>query len=346
MRLFLVELRRFWGRRITWLTMLIVGLCMILGVGIAFTQTSADEPTGAVRTIFDPECTRDLIAQRDAGDEFFADYTDEEIEEQFCTFTESDGDRRFFATSLVGFSNVEDWSEFRSVEEPRGTVVVAGESYEGLRFGLDGMVPGIAIFLLVMAVVLGGSFVGAEYRSGTVENLLLWEPRRWRVIVTKYAAGFVSSALVKMLVMVFFSLLLLLLAQFRGTYQGVDGRFWVDLGLVIARAALMSGCFFILAMAIATLAKNTTAAVVALLGWFVVSNILIELLARQVRQFELFSNAGAFVTLGDVGRYVGSGDQRQLVLSHGPWVAGLVVAIWAAIPGLIALLVFRRRDIS
>lgn len=346
MRLFLIELRRFWARRITWLTMVVVALCMMLGVGIAFTQTSKDEPTGGTTTIVDASCTREVIAQRDAGEDVFQGLSDSEIEEQVCTFVESENDRRFFATSIVGFSNVEDWSEYRAVEEPRGTRVVEGKTYQGLRFGLDGLVPGIAIFLLVMAVVLGGSFVGAEYRSGTMENLLLWEPRRWRVITTKYAAGFVSSAVVKIIIMAFFAGLLLLLAQFRGTYVGVDGRFWFDLLLAIGRASLMSGCFFILAMAIATLAKNTTAAVVALLGWFVVSNILIELLARQVRQFELFSNAGAFVTLGDVGRYVGSGDQRQLVLSHGPWMAGLVVAIWAAIPGLVALLVFRRRDIS
>lgn len=344
MKLYLVELRRFWSRRITWGTMLVVGLIILGSIGIAFTQTSADVPEDDGPTV-NQDCVADLTVFRDNGDQEFEGLTDEEIAETYCTFFE-DNDRRFFATEILGGFRSDDWSEYREQQQRTSTELVGGERYRSVRFGLEGIVPGVAIFFLVMAVALGGSFVGAEYRSGTVENLLLWEPRRVKVIATKYLAGFVSSAVVMAIVLFWLTLLLLALAQFRGTFDGIEGRFWVDWVGVVFRASLVSGLFFVLAMAIATLAKNTTAAVVALLGWFVVSNIIIEVFARPFRQYELFTNAGSFIGLGDVGRYVGGDQNRVLVYSHGYLVAGVAVLIWAAIPAAIALMVFRRRDIS
>ncbi len=343
MKLFTVELKRFWSRRITWLTMVIVGLFMVLGVGIGFTQASSDPPTGGV--VVDQSCLNAFIGFRDNDNEpEFQGMSDDELGRTFCS--ESDQDRRFFATLILGQSQVQDWSDSRLEAERTDTVRVGGEEYERARFGLEGIVPGISTFLLVIAVVLGGSFVGAEYRSGTVENLLLWEPRRIRVMLTKYGAGLVSAAVVLAIMASWLTGLLLLLARFRGSFQGMEPAFWVDWVAMVGRASLIAGLFFVLAMAIATLAKNTTAAVVALLGWFVVSNILIELLAKWFRQYELFTNAAAFIGQGDVARYVGSGNQQTLVFSHGYWMAAIAVLVWAAVPGAIALAVFRRRDIS
>lgn len=343
MKLFLVELRRLWSRRITWVTMLVVFLLMLLFVGIGFTQSSSEAPVDEMTINLD--CQRSLSEFRDEGDPEFEGLTDEEIGEQYCVdFVE---DRRFFATTILDDGGeIEDWSEYRAVEEESYPVTIEGERFRSTKFGLDGIVPGIGTFLMIIAVVLGGSFIGAEYRSGTVENLLLWEPRRIRVMLTKYAAGAVSAVGVMIVMMTLLTVLLLALAQFRGSLQGLELSFWVDWAATLGRIGLVAGCYFILAMAIATIAKNTTAAVAAVLGWFVVSNILIELFAKWFRQYELFTNAAAFISLGEVPRYRGSGFDQQLVYSHGPWLGLVIVAIWAAIPGVLAMLLFRRRDLS
>lgn len=343
MRLLIVELKRFWGRRITWITMVVVGLFMLLGVGIGFTQSSSEEPDPNAISI-DGNCLEAFKSFRDDGDPELQGLTDEELGEQFCS--EGDQDNRFFATFMLDGEQTSDWSRYRSTEETTRPIVIDGEEFRSPRFGLTGLLPGIGTFLLIIGVVLGGSFIGAEYRSGTVENLLLWEPRRLRVIATKYATGLVSAGAVMAMLLAWLTLLLVGLAQFRGSFQGVDGRFWLDWAATLGRAALVAGLFFILAMAIATMAKNTTAAVVALLGWFVVSNILIELLARWFRHLELFTNAAAFIGLGEVAKYAGSGIDETLVFSHGPWIALGIVAVWAAIPGALAMIVFRLRDIS
>ncbi len=344
MKLFLVELKRLWSRRITWITMLVISLLMVLFVGIGFTQSSSEAPDQSGRVI-NQDCLRSLTAARDAGDPEFQDMTDDDIADIYCGDFEED--RRFFATVILGgFGEIEDWSEFRAAGEEPFPITVDGERYRSARLGLDGILPGIGTFLLIIAVVLGGSFIGAEYRSGTVENLLLWEPRRGRVMLTKYAAGFVSAAAVMAILMVWLTLLLLGLAQFRGSFQGIDSTFWVDWVATIARVGLVAGFYFILAVAIASIARNTTAAVVAVLGWFVVSNILIELFAKWFRQYELFTNAGAFISLSEVVRYRGSGFEETLVYSHGPWMGLALVVVWAAIPAVLAVLLFKRRDLS
>ena len=159
----------------------------------------------------------------------------------------------------------------------------AGDHVRSANEGLIGILPIVAIFYLVVAVLVGASFVGAEYRSGTVENLLLWEPRRARVLLTKFVAGFGSSVVLTYLLLVWLTALLYLLAITRGTTQGVDGRFWIDVASTSGRGALMGGLFFVASMSVSLIARHTTAAVGVILGWFVVSNLAIELFAQWLR---------------------------------------------------------------
>jgi len=352
--LFRTELVRFWSRRITWVTLGVAAAVMILGVGIGFFRTDAVEPGSAVVEA-DEFCVASF--QQDIDDGFAQlppgvsedEYLDM-ARTQFCVF-DQDNDRRFWAVSILGPES-SDWSENRRMwESPTGMVTITDRSgrdveYRESREPLSGLIPGVSIAFLLISVVLGASFMGAEYRSGTVENLLLWEPRRSRVLLTKYVAGFLSSATATALALSFLTGLLLLLARVHGTYEGVDGRFWIDLVLVLFRASIAGGLMFVMAMGIATIFKHTTAAVGAILGWFVVSNVLVEWLLRFMRQHELVINAAAFVGEGEPFRYVEGMWGQQVVYHHGYLAAGVYVLIWAAVPAIIALVLFNRRDLT
>ncbi|MEE9417011.1 MAG: ABC transporter permease subunit, partial [Acidimicrobiales bacterium] len=255
-----------------------------------------------------------------------------------------DADKRFWATSILG-GETNDWSRTRPDGQP-ATFTVAGEQVREARFGLEGVIPGVSIFFLVLSIVIGASFVGAEYKFGTVENLLLWEPRRARVLLTKFVAGFTSSFVVTAAMLGLLSALLYAVASVRGTTSGVDSRFWVDLFSLLGRAGIAGGLFFVLAMSVAVIARNTTASVGLLLGWFVISNIVIELAARWFRRWELFMNATAFITESDAVASRKIAGQRFEVFGHGYLTAGLVVAVWALLFATIATLIFNRRDID
>jgi len=352
--LFRTELIRFWSRRITWVTLGVAALVMIVAIGIAFFRTDNVVPTSAIGEP-DPICMESYRLDLEEG---FADLppgmTEDDFMEmartQFCAY-EQDNDRRFWAVSILGPES-SDWSENRRMwESPDGMVTVRDPSgreveYRESKEPLSGVVPAVSIIFLVIAIILGASFMGAEYRSGTVENLLLWEPRRTRVLLTKYLAGFLSSAIATGAALGFLTGLLLLLARVHGTYEGVDNRFWIDLVSVLFRASIAGGLIFVMAMGIATIFKHTTAAVGAILGWFMISNIIVETLLRSLRQHELVINAAAFVGEGEPFKYVQTVWGHEGVYHHGYLAAGVYLLVWAAVPAIIALVIFRRRDLT
>ena len=174
----------------------------------------------------------------------------------------NDGDKRFFAISILAdefqSDSITDWSEQRPDSSIAETSRFGSGEHRRAQSGLTGVLPGVAIFAVVLAILIGASFMGAEYKAGTMENLLLWEPRRVRVIGTKFAAGFSSSVVLTALLLTFLTGLLFLLAKLHGTSVGVDGRFWIDTVSTIGRGALIGGMFFTLAMSISVVARNTT----------------------------------------------------------------------------------------
>ena len=73
------------------------------------------------------------------------------------------------------------------------------------------MITTLAALLALVAFVIGASFVGAEWNSGGMMNLLLWRPQRLQVLGTKLAA-----------------LLVGLTALTRGAPRGLDRRLRAD----------------------------------------------------------------------------------------------------------------------
>ena len=363
MNLFTTELRRFWGRRITKGVLAIALFLSALAAVLTFAFTDSPSTTNNERAVAEAQrqtqqCVISITRDVDSGvfgDPELVDRRSTMSTEEFADFLAADycyqdpsryqSENIFNATDLLGIDSYDDWSEGRP-DGKRFTFRSGTEQFEEARFGLQGVIPSIAIFLLVLSVVVGASFMGAEYKFGTVENLLLWEPRRTKVIGTKFAAGFVSSTVLTALVLSALAALLYIVAAIKGTTGGVDGRFWIDLASVIGRAAVTGGLFFIIAMSVAVLARNTTASVGLILGWFVISNILISVALKFFRQWELFTNATAFIGEGDASKYVKVQNDSILVYGHGYLAAGLVVVVWAVLLAAAATFVFNRRDVD
>ncbi len=363
MNLFRTELRRFWGRRVTRGVLAVAVLLSAVAAVLTFAFTDSPSSNTQDRAIRAAEsatqsCVQAITRDVDSGfagdpqltsarealdDEAFADFLAEDYCYQDPRWYESEN--VFNSTGLLGIDDYSDWSEQRPSGE-RFTFRVGPDEFEEPLFGLQGVIPSIAIFLLVLSVVVGASFMGAEYKFGTVENLLLWEPRRAKVLGTKFAAGFLSSTALTALVLTVLAALLYFVTILKGTTDGVDGRFWLDLVSVIVRASVTGGLFFIIAMSVAVLARNTTASVGLILGWFVISNILIAVALKFLRQWELFSNATAFISEGDASRFVKAQNDTITVYGHGYLTAGLVVVVWAAVLASAATFVFIRRDVD
>jgi ABC-2 type transport system permease protein len=126
---------------------------------------------------------------------------------------------------------------------------------------LESMTRGVSILLMVAGFAVGVSFIGADWGSGSVGTLLLWEPRRHHVLAGK---ALVAGALVAMAV--FLALALLAAAHLpsgllRGTMEGAGISFWTTLSSIWARSGVLAGMFAMAGVALAMVVRNTAGAI-------------------------------------------------------------------------------------
>lgn len=233
----------------------------------------------------------------------------------------------FFVNSEPGGAN-----EFRLVQLWLSEAEAARRGVH--RDGTLGFTTGLFV---MMGVVGGASFIGAEYRAGTITTLLAWEPRRLRVLVTKVAAAVLVAAVVYLVIQALLVAALVLVAQARGSTAGADATFWSGLVGFLGRGAVLTGAAVLVGACIATIGRNTSAALGVCFGYLIVVESILRGLRPGWVQWFLVENALAFAT----GESVDLPAQPISVL-HGTWVLGVSLGALVA----ATLVVFRRRDVT
>jgi ABC-2 type transport system permease protein len=221
----------------------------------------------------------------------------------------------------------------------------------------------MSTFLLVSAGVLtlfgfvvGASFVGAEWTSGGMTNLLLWRPRRLLVLASKLVTMLVGVALISVLYIGAWVGAFWLIGTYRGTTGKVTTGLWESLALTGARAVGLGLAAAAAGFAIASLGRHTATALGVGIGYALVV---------EVGSLIVFSALG----LRDPQRYrlstyvIGWLFKRYELTSAGPanctangcavhtyvitW--GMSSAVLGAVVAVVVLLAFvamRRRDVT
>ena len=206
-----------------------------------------------------------------------------------------------------------------------------------LGVGTTSMIATISVFTYMTVVLLGASAVGAEYRAGTVTTVLTWEPRRIRLLVTRLAAAAIVSMALFLLIHAAFVAGWAGGAELQGVTTGADTHFRRDLALVVLRGTLLAGVFAVVSGALATVGRNTAA---ALSLWFAYLVVIEGILRAQVSDsipWLLTTSAAVFY-----------GWDRIVVNDHS-LLAGagtLHLALYVIVIGAVAVTVFRRRDVT
>ena len=130
------------------------------------------------------------------------------------------------------------------------------------------MVMGFLLALLGFAV--GASFVGAEWSSGGMMNLLLWRPRRLQVLSTKLAALLVGLTVFTVLVSAAWTGLFVLTARLRGTLAGMTSGAWQSILLLELRGLVLVLAAGALGFGLASLGRHTAMALGAAIGTIIV----------------------------------------------------------------------------
>ena len=195
----------------------------------------------------------------------------------------------------------------------------------------------VSAMAAIVAWLLGASFIGGEWRSGSFATLLTWEPRRTRVMVAKALAAVIVSFI---LVMVLQALLVGALypsAVYHGTTAGANGAFWRSFSYLGLRSGGLAAGAALAGFAIGAIGRNTAASLGA--GFFyiaVVEGAIVGNFIPKARPWLLVRNAIVFIN-----------NDRLFELPHRtPLQAGVITFGYAVALFGIATLITRARDVN
>ncbi|WFF01781.1 ABC transporter permease subunit [Micromonospora sp. WMMD964] len=121
------------------------------------------------------------------------------------------------------------------------------------------LVPFAAILALV-GFVIGASFVGAEWSTGGMMNLLLWRPKRLTVLLTKLAALLTGILAVTLPAAVLWFAGFWAVATFRGSTEKMTSGAWQSFALTGLRGVALVLVITTIGFALASLGRHTAMA--------------------------------------------------------------------------------------
>jgi hypothetical protein len=135
------------------------------------------------------------------------------------------------------------------------------------------MVITMAALLALAAFVVGASYVGAEWSSGGMMNLLLWRPRRLKVLGVKLAALLVALTALTVVVAAAWTGVFALIANLRGSLATMTSGAWQSFGLMELRGLALVLVAGAVGFGLASLGRHTAMALGAAVGVIVVFQV-------------------------------------------------------------------------
>lgn len=146
------------------------------------------------------------------------------------------------------------------------------------RAEFGGTITTFAAILAMVGFVAGASFVGAEWSSGGMMNLLLWRPRRLQVLLTKLAALLTGLLAVTVATAAAWTAGFWAIGSFRGTATGMTSGAWQSLALTGLRGTILILVASAIGLALASLGRHTAMALGGAIGVLVVGQFGIGIL--------------------------------------------------------------------
>ena len=210
-----------------------------------------------------------------------------------------------------------------------------------VRFGqtLEETIRGLGIGLALFGVLLGSTFLAAEFGASGLSTQLLFEPRRVRVYLAKTVAVFIGAVASAAILIVWTALLQAAASALRGSTAGIDAAWLGERAADVLRASSACGLAAVCATAIGSITRRTVVAVGVFFGLVVATGFLSGVswgkpLARVSPMNALF--ATGFGDLHDPDAFIGL---KTLSGAVG------VSLIWVVLLSCIGAWWFDRREV-
>jgi ABC-type transport system involved in multi-copper enzyme maturation permease subunit len=194
---------------------------------------------------------------------------------------------------------------------------------------------GTASLFAIAGWLIGTSLVGAEWQAGTMSTLLTWEPRRSRVLVAKTIAAVIGVFAMILVLDLLFTGLMTLVAATRGTTEGTDSSLVRSLIGLDVRVATLAAFGAILGLSLATVTRNTGAAVGIAFVYLAIVEGIIRGFLPGWRAWLLGDNSSIFLLA-----------QTDVEIGRSMLSAALVVVVWCSVWLSVATATFLARDVD
>jgi ABC-2 type transport system permease protein len=193
-------------------------------------------------------------------------------------------------------------------------------------------IAGMGIALALLGVLIGSSFLAAEFGASGFGTQLLFEPRRWRLYGAKVAAVAIGCGVVAVLLVAWTGLGQLVASALRGSTAGVDAGWLLDRAGNTSRTVAACALAAVCALAVGALARRTVVAVGIFFGVVIATGFLINTSwGRPIAKLSPMNGIFA-VASGDFSNPDTWGGLHTIagaLLVAGAWALGLsVVAGW------------------
>ncbi|GIJ75652.1 ABC-type transport system involved in multi-copper enzyme maturation, permease component [Micromonospora phaseoli] len=131
----------------------------------------------------------------------------------------------------------------------------------------------LAAILGMVGFVVGASFVGAEWNTGGMMNLLLWRPKRLTVLLTKLGALLTGLLALALPATAAWFGSMWLIANWRGTTDGMTSGAWQSFLLTGLRGIVLALVATTVGFALASLGRHTAMALGGAIAVMVVGQI-------------------------------------------------------------------------
>jgi ABC-2 type transport system permease protein len=223
------------------------------------------------------------------------------------------------------------FGESGKCEMPDLSTVTADPRFKLVK--LPEVLSNVSGFLIIVGLVLGASFVGAEWHHRTMALTLTWEPRRVRVALAKIVAAAASVMVGALILQILLSSALLPAAFFRGTTEGISSS-WVGHTISVGiRSAAAAGIATSLGAALALIARNTAFAIGIWFVWFAVLEGIVRQAKPGWERWLIGDNTAGFIAGGADAPRTG-------------WGSGILLGVYVAVAAWLAVSSFARRDVA
>lgn len=335
------ELRRFFARRfVRVMTLFVLSVLALIALGYA-----------ANTTPITPERRAAARAQAQAQIDEQIRLTEQLYQD--CLTSQLSNEPGKFGPGV----NCED---FRAKFPDRVDVDLYAESFLPRQFVFareaDDVLYLAAAILCLFAFVVGASFIGAEWTSGGLTNLLLWRPRRLPLLATKLGSGLLGVLIVCTGVLAVWIGTLWTIAATAGSTSGATAGFWRSTTLTSVRVLALALTAAVIGFALASLGRHTAMALGVFIGYLLVLELGTRIVFSQLQvafpeRFTLVPYVVGWLTksltLYDYNVCRFSFDQCEpreyvITMATSAWVIGLLAAL--LLGG--ALFAFSRRDVA